>query len=95
MPTQRLLTTWPINLPQTIGSNTALSVYRRDRRLQLQPKNRDVDVHQQPSQLPDSTGSDFTMKADSASVTVAAGAQSTSTIMVAPSTGANFATPWR
>ncbi len=30
------------------------------------------------------------MKAESASLTVAAGAQGTSTIMVAPSTGANF-----
>ena len=83
--------TWPINIPQTIGSNTAYIGFTGG--TGGSASSQKVESWRFTSTLaapPTNPDADFSLKAESASVTVAAGAQSTSTIMVAPSTGTNF-----
>ena len=83
--------TWPINIPQTVGGNTAYIGFTGG--TGGNTSSQKVESWSFTSTVaapPTSPAADFTMKAESASLTVAAGAQGTSTIMVAPSTGANF-----
>jgi hypothetical protein len=84
--------TWPINIAQTIGSNTAYIGFTggtggntSSQKVESWTFTSTVAPPPTPPAV-----ADFTMTAQSASVTVAAGAQGTSTIMVAPSTGSTF-----
>lgn len=84
---------WPINLPQIVGGNTAYIGFTGGTGGSTSSQKVESWTFTStvaPPPPPPPPAADFTMKADSASVTVAAGAQGTSTIMVAPSTGSTF-----
>jgi hypothetical protein len=82
--------TWPINISQTIGSNTAYIGFTAGAGGSSSSQKIETWSFTSNANAGPTPSSDFTIKADSGSVTVAAGAQTTSTIMVAPPTGGNF-----
>ena len=79
---------WPINIPQTIGSNTAYVGFTAGTGGSSSSQKIETWSF---SPIQTATSSDFTIKSDSTSLTLAAGAQGTATIMVAPQTGSSFA----
>jgi hypothetical protein len=81
--------TWPINIPQTIGSNTAYVGFTGATGGSSSSQKIESWSFTSNASTPP-PAQDFTVKADSASMTVSAGAQSIATIMVAPPTGVSF-----
>jgi Legume lectin domain/Chitobiase/beta-hexosaminidase C-terminal domain len=82
--------TWPINISQTIGSNTAYVGFTAGTGGSSSSQKIETWSFTSKTIANPTPSSDFTIKAESTSLTVAAGAQTTSTIMVAPPTGGNF-----
>ncbi|HEY2821302.1 MAG TPA: chitobiase/beta-hexosaminidase C-terminal domain-containing protein [Candidatus Acidoferrum sp.] len=80
--------TWPINISQTIGSNTAYVGFTAGSG--GSSSSQKIETWSFTSNTIANPSSDFTIKAESTSLTVSSGAQTTSTIMVAPPTGGNF-----
>jgi hypothetical protein len=78
--------TWPINIPQTVGGNTAYVGFTGG--TGGSSSSQKVESWSFTSNTPPSQ--DFSVKSETSSLTVASGAQGTSTITVAPPAGASF-----
>lgn len=81
--------TWPINIPQTIGSNTAYVGFTAGTGGASSSQKIETWSFTSNASTPPPT-EDFSVKPSTTSLTVSAGAQGTSTITVAPSAGASF-----
>lgn len=81
--------TWPINIPQIVGGNTAYVGFTGGTGGSSSSQKVESWAFTSNATTPPPT-QDFSVKAGTASLTVSAGAQSTSTITVAPSTGGSF-----
>ena len=84
--------TWPINIPQTVGGNTAYVGFTAGTGGSSSSQKVETWAFTSTNITGPPANQDFSLKAQTASLTIAAGAQGTSTIMVTP-TASSFTNP--